>query len=485
MTCSNRFIYQNFKFFDVLAFITSLFLLTSINSHFNGQFSLIEFMSIRLSLTNFVIIVALVGFYIFLFEQFSLYEAKFLKNDFVSDTFTILKVQGVITVALLAVGNLFDISIFSGWYLLLIFWPSSTLVTILFRYIVWSVLKRLHLGDSNIRNVLFLGNCDYAKAYAEQLKNEECKIVGHLSADPHDVYDDPQTLGCFADFEKLLKNEVIDELVVFTDTSVKNEALHNVIVRAHAQGIMLRFPVASVVHSLFKNTEMTQISLQNIGVSSDDMSPELIVRSGYQLGSAFLFKRIIDLTVAVLGLLFLTPLFAVCILLINLESRGGAFFVQERYGYNGRTFRLIKFRTMVQNADALQDALRETSNELDGAAFKMKNDPRITALGRFLRKSSIDELPQLINVLKGDMSLVGPRPLPHADYKRFTNVEHLRRLSVLPGITGSWQVDGRNDLSFDEWMKLDSDYIDHWSHWLDLKILLKTVPAVLKGKGAS
>ena len=145
---------------------------------------------------------------------------------------------------------------------------------------------------------------------------------------------------------------------------------------------------------------------------------------------------------------------------------------------------MYKFRTMVQNAEQLQPEL-ENLNECSGAAFKIKNDPRITPIGKLLRKTSIDELPQLINVFKGDMSLVGPRPLPVRDYNGFDKDWQRRRFSVRPGITCIWQISGRSDISFDRWMELDMEYIDQWSLWLDLRILLGTIPAVFKGAGAS
>ncbi len=152
-------------------------------------------------------------------------------------------------------------------------------------------------------------------------------------------------------------------------------------------------------------------------------------------------------------------------------------------GLHKRVFRLYKFRTMVADAEAKIAAL-EDLNEADGPAFKIRNDPRITAIGRFLRKTSIDELPQLFNVLKGEMSLVGPRPLPIRDYNGFDRDWHRRRFSVKPGMTCLWQVHGRGNVSFSEWMKMDMEYIDQWSFWLDLKILILTIPAALKGSGA-
>jgi lipopolysaccharide/colanic/teichoic acid biosynthesis glycosyltransferase len=174
---------------------------------------------------------------------------------------------------------------------------------------------------------------------------------------------------------------------------------------------------------------------------------------------------------------------AVVTLLIKLESPGRIFFAQERVGLNKRRFQLLKFRTMIHGADQ-QQQIFEPLNEADGPVFKIKNDPRITRLGRFLRRYSIDELPQLFQVLKGDMSLVGPRPLPIRDVDRINVRWHKRRFSVKPGITCLWQVNGRSDVSFDRWVQMDLEYIDNWCLGLDFKILLKTIAVVLRGSGA-
>jgi lipopolysaccharide/colanic/teichoic acid biosynthesis glycosyltransferase len=170
--------------------------------------------------------------------------------------------------------------------------------------------------------------------------------------------------------------------------------------------------------------------------------------------------------------------------LILLTSPGPVLFTQKRVGLHKRDFLVYKFRTMVVGAEKRQKEI-EHLNEVSGPVFKIKNDPRITTVGKFLRKTSIDELPQLINVLKGDMSLVGPRPLPIRDYAGFSEDWQRRRFSVRPGITCLWQVSGRSQISFDKWMELDLQYIDKWSLWLDLQILLRTIPAVLKGEGAA
>jgi exopolysaccharide biosynthesis polyprenyl glycosylphosphotransferase len=227
----------------------------------------------------------------------------------------------------------------------------------------------------------------------------------------------------------------------------------------------------------------TQISRTSL----DDFNgrPVLVFRSAPEVSWEGVAKGALDYVLA--GFLFLAvlvPLMAVVGLLVRLSSPGPVLFRQQRSGLNGRPFTMYKFRTMVSNAEQLKDELAAL-NEMNGPVFKLSKDPRITKVGRMLRRYSIDELPQLVNVLRGEMSLVGPRPLPVDEVKRFDDLAHRRRLSVKPGLTCLWQVSGRNDLrDFREWVRLDLEYIDHWSFWLDLKILCRTVPAVLRGAGA-
>jgi exopolysaccharide biosynthesis polyprenyl glycosylphosphotransferase len=197
----------------------------------------------------------------------------------------------------------------------------------------------------------------------------------------------------------------------------------------------------------------------------------------------YLLKRFWDVTFAVLAIIALSSMFLIIGLLIKLTSPGPVFFSQERYGYRRRRFKMYKFRTMVAGAETMLPAL-ESSNELQGPIFKMRHDPRVTPLGRFLRRTSLDELPQLWNVVMGTMSLVGPRPMSVRDVSLFSDSYLMRRFRVKPGITGLWQVSGRSSLSFDQWIDMDFRYIDNWSLKLDFSILLRTIPAVLKGSGA-
>jgi exopolysaccharide biosynthesis polyprenyl glycosylphosphotransferase len=212
----------------------------------------------------------------------------------------------------------------------------------------------------------------------------------------------------------------------------------------------------------------------------------LVFHSAPQASWSLLAKDLLDRVGAAIALVLTLPLWLIAVLGIKLTSRGKVFFKQERSGRFGHPFVMYKFRTMDDGSESLRDQLATEGNEMDGPVFKLRKDPRIFAFGQFLRKFSIDELPQLINVLRGEMSLVGPRPLPVYEIQRIEKDAQRRRLSVKPGLTCLWQVSGRNGIkNFDEWVALDLKYIDNWSLWLDLSILCRTLPAVLRGTGAS
>jgi exopolysaccharide biosynthesis polyprenyl glycosylphosphotransferase len=222
--------------------------------------------------------------------------------------------------------------------------------------------------------------------------------------------------------------------------------------------------------------------------SFDEMlgQPLLIFRSTPETSWQMLAKNLLDISGALVLLIFsiVIPVLPLVALLIKVTSPGPILFRQQRSGLNGAPFTIWKFRTMATNSDQLKHELA-AMNEMSGPVFKITNDPRITPLGKWLRKYSLDELPQLFNVLRGEMSLVGPRPLPVDEVKRFNDLAHRRRLSVKPGLTCLWQVSGRSQISdFKDWVRLDLEYIDNWSIWLDLLILLRTIPAVLGATGA-
>jgi exopolysaccharide biosynthesis polyprenyl glycosylphosphotransferase len=271
----------------------------------------------------------------------------------------------------------------------------------------------------------------------------------------------------------VIEREEIDEIVIALPIRSYYEQIQYMIAACEIRGIQS--------HLL---SDFFQCTIARARVLEFDGIPILAFTIGTGTVWTEYLKRAFDVIVASLLTLIFSPLFLLLALLIKICSpKGPVFFVQTRVGYNRRQFKMLKFRTMVPEAERLQQAF-EHLNEAHGPVFKIKNDPRITPIGRVLRKVSLDELPQLFNVIKGDMSLVGPRPLPLRDVERFEEAWLKRRFSVKPGITCLWQVSERSNATFDTWIAQDLAYIDNWSFRLDLKILCKTIPAVVRGRGA-
>ena len=275
-----------------------------------------------------------------------------------------------------------------------------------------------------------------------------------------------------AELESVMAQEPVDEVFITLPREKYGHLVDAIVRLCEEQGIIVRV-----------QSEPFDLRIARWQVDELGGVPIVTIRSGPPDGWQLLAKRLIDVCGSAVLLTTMAPLLAAVALLIKLDSRGPVFFSQQRVGLNRRRFKLFKFRTMAAGADQ-QQAMLERLNEADGPVFKIKDDPRITRIGRFLRRYSIDELPQLFNVLKGEMSLVGPRPLPVRDIERIDTHWHKRRLSVKPGVTCLWQVNGRSDVNFNHWVRMDLEYIDNWSLGLDLKILMKTIPAVLKGSGA-
>ncbi len=270
---------------------------------------------------------------------------------------------------------------------------------------------------------------------------------------------------------RLLDQHVIDE-IIFAVERGDLEKLEETFVMCEEEGVKTRVLLSFFPHAV------SRVYLERLGEK-----PLLTFSTTPENEYLLFLKRAVDLAMALGLLLVLSPLFLILALLIKLTSKGPVFYRQTRCGLGGRTFRLYKFRSMHLGAESRQEELRAL-NEMDGPAFKIKNDPRRTAVGRFMRKFSLDELPQLINILGGDMSFVGPRPPLPEEVEKYERWQR-RRLRMKPGLTCLWALEGRNKLNFQRWMELDLAYIDNWSPALDWKILVKTIPVVLLGRGAS
>jgi exopolysaccharide biosynthesis polyprenyl glycosylphosphotransferase len=275
-----------------------------------------------------------------------------------------------------------------------------------------------------------------------------------------------------AQLDVVLRDQAVDEIYVAGRVMTQGEEMQRVVQACEAVGV----PFAVPLHSL------TYHRSTPFG-SSATLDPYVHYSSTRSMPVQYALKRVIDIAASTLALFLLSPLLVGVALAIKLTSPGPVLFKQRRVGLHGCRFNMFKFRSMVVNAEQLQAQLL-IENEQSGPVFKMKNDPRMTPIGRFIRKYSIDELPQLINILRGDMTIVGPRPAVPAEVEKYSTWQR-RRLSVRPGLTCYWQVSGRNEIGFDEWMRLDLQYIDNWSLAVDVRLILRTVPVVLAGKGAS
>ena len=360
------------------------------------------------------------------------------------------------------------------------FWCFTTLSTLVCREIMNLLLREIRLQGRNLRHLLIVGTNDRAQEFAIRIQNEpelgysfkgfvDDKWLGSTM-----TYNEETIVCCLEDFSQYLKNNVIDEIVIALPMATLYAEASRIVNLCEKQGIVVHF----VPGFDFLNLGSSMLTFNNLGIEPiiTIIQPPM---SGWRLAA----KRILDFNLAAILIVLLSPVFLGTILLVKLSSPGPILFIQERVGLNKRKFRLLKFRTMVIDAEKIQKSL-ENQNEADGPVFKIDNDPRITPYGAFLRRTSLDELPQLFNVLRGQMSLVGPRPLPIRDYIGFSKDWHRRRFSVRPGITCLWQVSGRSSITFERWMEMDMEYIKHWSLWLDFKILLATVTAVVKQRGA-
>ena len=387
-----------------------------------------------------------------------------------------LTVQACFTAGLLLTGTLYLVHAADIPRGIVVTTLILVVISLSLRRLIYRVLlyRRFERGLGT-RNVLIVGTGPEAHAlrhHVESIRHLGYTFKGFIdfpgssaryAASSGDVVGTLDTLFQHA------RKQFVDE--IFFATPCERGVMQSVLEQARTHGVDLRV-VPDMYDGLAWNSPIEYIG----------QFPTVPLHCGHVPEIALVLKRCLDILLSSLALIVLSPVLLTIAIFVKFDSRGPVFYWSERIGKKARVFRCVKFRTMVRDADKRRADIMHM-NERDGVLFKISNDPRITRIGRFLRKYSLDELPQFFNVLRGDMSIVGPRP-PIASEVREYKLSHLRRLDVTPGITGLWQVQGRQDPSFDSYISLDVTYIENWSIWLDLKIILRTIAVVFAGTGS-
>lgn len=362
------------------------------------------------------------------------------------------------------------------WHVVELFWLVSLLLMVGARVTLLAFDYALRPLMRRKRRLIIVGSGERAKKVLEELQAHtewDYELVGFVDSEPQGGWVPAKMmLGGMDRLEQILMHTVVDEVVIALPMKSQSETVSKAIEICQMLGIRSQY---------FTDYFGTAVTKRRVSAGEDSgrVSLEVVV-----MDSRLMLKRLIDVVISLSAIIVLLPVMIAVGIAVKATSPGPMFFLQKRFGFNKRTFHMMKFRSMCVDAEARQAAY-EHLNETSGPAFKIKNDPRMTPIGAFIRKLSLDELPQLFNVLIGDMSLVGPRPLPMRDVGRFSEAWLMRRFSVKPGVTCLWQIGGRSNTDFDRWIALDLEYIDNWSLKLDLIILLKTLPAVLMSHGAS
>jgi exopolysaccharide biosynthesis polyprenyl glycosylphosphotransferase len=435
---------------------------------------LTSLLSARITVLDFIVItVATFTWHIF-FQLLGLYDTKRFGGK-LEECIDILKATSMGTIFISGIVSLFYVG-FIHSHFVFVLWISATFLTISTRMTMRLILIAVRYRGRNLRHMVVIGTNERARRFVQKIREHKemgYSIIGYVDNECKTEAERMKLLSDLDHFSEVLDRHVVDEVVIALPIQSFTREIREVLGLCEEQGIKVRF----IADMLFDPSRLKST------IEYMDDTPILTLYKGPRDGILLGIKRIMDITISALALILLAPLFVMIGILIRLDLRGPIFFVQERVGYNQRRFEFYKFRTMTNDAEKKQEDI-EYLNEVSGPVFKIKDDPRVTKIGKLLRKTSLDELPQLFNVLKGDMSLVGPRPLPIRDYKLFEKNWQKRRFSIRPGLTCLWQIHGRSELPFEKGVELDMEYIDNWSLLLDLKILVKTIPAIFTGKGA-
>jgi len=437
-----------------------------------------EFLSVRVKVSNALLFLGFLLAWHLIFRLRGLYRSRRI-GLVVSEWLDVAKAVALGTLLLSAIALLLHLEAVDRSFLL-VFFGVALAGTVLARSALRLILGEVRRRGRNLRHLVIVG-CGPrgARLGAKIWRRPELGylLMGYIDDIPapcSPLHGGPEKLlGGLNDVESILSSSEVDEVMICLPMRSQYETISRIVSLAAVRGLTVRMPA-----------DLFELRLVNAWVEQLDQIPIINLNAPGPSSWDLITKRAMDIVVAGVGLMLLAPVFVVIAVAVALDSPGPVFFGQERVGLARRRFRIWKFRTMVTDAEYRLAAL-EGHNEVDGAAFKMKHDPRVTRVGRILRKLSLDELPQLLNVLTGEMSLVGPRPLPLRDVDRLAEPWQQRRFSMKPGLTCLWQVNGRHEITFDHWMELDLQYIDNWSPSLDIAIMAKTLPAVLRGTGAT
>jgi len=457
---------------DSLAAVTGIVaVLVSVNlSNLPGGVD--SFLSARITVKNVLLLVLLASAWPLLFHLFRLYETRVCRH-FGSEARRLIAATTVGS----GLALLFPLTSTTGtvtvWQMPF-FWLAQLTLCLSVRVGRRAVDRARHRQS---RRALIIGSGDLARRAYRDIQGDKSyryEVVGFVDDASGGVAnnDSRKMLATLTDLEQILMREVIDEVVIALPVKSRYQQIQDVISVCERAGVHAKYGA-----DMFSSA----VAFPRYDARGDRAFVAMHV---VPYGPRVVIKRAIDIIGAGAGLVLLAPLMLIVAAAIKVTSRGPIVYPQDRCGLARRPFRMYKFRSMYADADKLQASLEER-NEATGPVFKIRNDPRITPLGRLLRKSSIDELPQLWNVLRGDMSLVGPRPLPWRDVQRITRPSDMRRFSMRPGLTCLWQVQGRSNIGFERWVELDLEYIDNWSLALDARIVARTIPAVLSGEGAT
>jgi exopolysaccharide biosynthesis polyprenyl glycosylphosphotransferase len=442
-----------------------------------GGMPLAALLSARVKLINFLIFCLILLTWHWILSLCGQYRSQRLARrwSMIGDS---VQATTLASVFLVIPAKLCQISLITPLFIFL-FWIFASVLVAGTRALIRSGLEMTRLRGRNLRYILILGTNRRAVEFARRVEAKPelgYRVIGFVDDRWHE--NGPLELryplcSDFKDLYEYLRRNVVDEVANYLPLRSFYERASNIAAVCEQHGILMRF-----------DPDIFDLKIAHASTEELDGDAHITAHSSMLDSWPTLLKRALDVVVSLALLIILAPLLAAIALLVKVTSDGPVLFRQKRLGVNKRGFFIYKFRTMVPNAEKLLPGLASL-NEAAGPVFKIRNDPRMTSVGRLLRRTSLDELPQLFNVLQGDMSLVGPRPLPLRDYEGFSEDWQRRRFSVRPGITCLWQVKGRSNIDFDHWMKLDLEYMDQWSIWLDLKILAQTIPAVLKGSGAA